>query len=110
MLSSSWGVASPVRGDGVEVPEDFECSRLKEKSSVFTRRDLRSSLHQFLNLALVATHDSLKVSRLKDDTTSDQNDVIATGQERDAVRDEDPGFGFEQTTRSDDMICVESVT
>lgn len=53
------------------------------------------SLHQFLDLALILTHDGLKVSRFQDDTTSDQDDVVAAGQERNAVRDKDPCFGRE---------------
>jgi hypothetical protein len=49
VVSSSWGVASPVRGNGVEVPEDDvrECSRL-----------VRNELGQVLRLS-VAIYNTL---------------------------------------------------
>jgi len=109
---SSWGVA----WDGVEVPEGDvrECSRLEKSRRVqsgftFTRRNSRLDLHEFLDLALVATHDGLKVSGFKNNTTSDQDNVVAAGQKRNAVRDEDPSFGRKQTARSDDMVCEGSI-
>lgn len=59
---------------------------------------------------MVVTHDGLKVSRLKNYTTSNQDNVAAAGQERDAVRNEDPSFGREQSAGSDDMICDAFIT
>lgn len=50
-------------------------------------------------------HDGLKVSRFENDTTSNQDDIVAASQERDAVCDKDPGFGSKQTVGSDDVIC-----
>ena len=116
MILSSWGVTSPLCENGVEVPEDDvgEYSRLEKKtwfgqilrSSVV----LMTSLHQFLDLALIVTHDGLKVSRFQDDTTSDQNNVVAAGQERNTVCDKDPSLGRKQSARADDMIYEESIT
>ena len=84
-MSSSWGVAFPVAWKGVEDPEGDarECSRLNEKeriqsSSTFT---YHYGLHQFLDLALAVTHDGLKVSGFKNDTSSNQDNVVAAGQE-----------------------------
>ena len=68
----------------------------KVSSSAFTHsRFLQQSLHQLLNLALAAIHDSFKVSRFENDTPSDQDNVVAAGQERDTVCNEDPSFGRE---------------
>ena len=50
-------------------------------------------------------HDGLKVSGFENDTTSDQDDIVAASQERDAVCDKDPGFGSKQTVGPDDVIC-----
>ena len=66
--------------------------------------------HQFLDLALIVAHEGLKVSRFQDDTTSDQDNVVAAGQERNAVCDKDPSFGREQSARTDDMIYEGSIT
>ena len=59
---------------------------------------------------MAAIHDGFKVPRFENDTTSDQDNVVAAGQERDTVGDEDPGFCRKQTIRSDDMICGEFVS
>ena len=53
---------------------------------------------------MTAIHNGFKISRFENDTTSDQDNVVAAGQERDTVGDEDPGFCRKQTVRSDDMV------
>lgn len=63
-----------------------------------------------MDVTLVVTHDGLKVAGFQNDTTPDQDNVVAAGQERDAVRDEDPSFCRKQSVGSDDVICEESVT
>ena len=82
-------------------PAGGKCEVLRSPATDF----LRQSLHHFLNLALATIHDGFKVSRFENDTSSDQDNVVAASQERDAVCDEDPSFGCEQTAGSDDMIC-----
>jgi hypothetical protein len=59
-----------------------------------------------LYFTLVVTHDGLKVSRFQNYTTSNQDDVAAAGQKRDAVGDKDPSFGREQSARPDDTIYM----
>ena len=69
-----------------------------------------TSLHKFLNLALIVAHDGLEAARFQNDTTSEQDDVAAASQERNAVCDKDSRFCREQSARSDNMICGEFTT
>lgn len=66
--------------------------------------------HEFLDLALVIAHDGLKAAGLQNDTTSDENDVVAAGQKRDAVRNKDPSFCCQQSAGPNDIICEEVIT
>ena len=57
----------------------------------------------------MVTHDGLEIARFKDDTTSNQDDIVAAGQERNTIRDKNPGFGCKQSARSDDVVCAEFI-